>query len=431
MNLEFPDIPDLHIIPWKDVDIQWRKSIQDNLLSTQSPYYLIFPETSKALSTVIEFAYRSAWKVLVCGNGSKLSWGGLVREAQVVISTQRLNRIIDHAIGDLTVTVEAGITIAELQQALSSSNQFLPINPCYPQSATIGGIVATADTGSWRQRYGGIRDLLLGLSFVRADGVIAKAGGRVVKNVAGYDLMKLFCGSFGTLGMITQVTMRLYPLPEASTTLILQGSSKKIEEFAQAIRQSRLTPTAAEAVSTSLLTKLDFGKTEGILIRFQGMPQSIDEQKRQASQIAKNLALNFSDSQSEKEIDIWQNMMELVRQSNTEQAIVGKIGIIPSKIAQLMAKIDLLLGDIAKTSINITTGLGYIQINQDISIEKLQQLRQYCQDNFGYLIILESPVSIRQRLIPRDYNRDVKNLMIKIRDKFDEKQIFNPAVLSF
>ena len=175
------------------------------------PFYLAFPETLEALATGVKLANEFDWKILICGNGSKLSWGGLVKEAQLVISTQRLNRIIDHAIGDLTVTVEAGMTISQLQQALSPSNQFLPLNPCYPQSATIGGIVATADTGSWRQGYGGVRDLLLGLSFVRADGVIAKAGGRVVKNVAGYDLMKLFCGSFGTLGIISQVTMRLYP----------------------------------------------------------------------------------------------------------------------------------------------------------------------------------------------------------------------------
>ena len=179
------------------------------------------------------------------------------------------------------------------------------------------------------------------------------------------------------------------------------------------------------------MTKLGFGKTEGLLIRFQGMPQSIDEQKNQASQIAKNLDLKISGSQSEKEKDIWQNMMKLVHQSDSEQAIVCKIGIIVSKIAQLMKKIDFLLGDAAKTSINIKTGLGFIQINQEISIEKLRQLRQCCQDNFGYLIILEAPINVRQEIMAREYNPDIVNLMDKIREKFDKKQIFNPTVLSF
>ena len=430
MSVELSDIPDLNPIPWENIDIQWKKHLQNDIQSPQPPHYFAFPETPNALATAIKLANESDWKVLICGNGSKLSWGGLVKEAQLVISTQRLNRIIDHAIGDLTVTVEAGMTVAELQQALSPSNQFLPLDPCYSESATIGGIIATMDAGSWRQGYGGVRDLLLGLTFVRADGVIAKAGGRVVKNVAGYDLMKLFCGSFGTLGIITQVTIRLYPIPESSTTLIMQGSLPKVEAFAQAIRQSRLTPTAAEMVSNRLLTTLGFEKAEGLLIRFQGMNQSIDEQKRQVSQIAKNLDLKISHCQQEKEISIWQNLMELTRQSHSMPAIICKIGIIPHKIAKLITKINILLGEDTKTTINVSTGLGYLQINQEISIDSLRQLRNYCQENQGYLSILEAPIKIRKEIIPWEYNQDIKKIMIKIRERFDKKQIFNPSILS-
>ena len=430
MSVELSGIPGLNPIPWENIDIQWKKHLQNHIQSLQPPHYFVFPETPIALASAIKLANESNWQVLICGNGSKLSWGGLVKEAQLVISTQRLNRIIDHAIGDLTVTVEAGMTIAELQKTLIPSNQFLPLDPCYPESATIGGIIATMDAGNWRQGYGGVRDLLLGLSFVRADGVIAKAGGRVVKNVAGYDLMKLFCGSFGRLGIITQATIRLYPNPDSSTTLILQGSLPKVEAFAQIIRQSRLTPTAAEMVSNSLLINLGFEKTEGLLIRFQGMDQSIEEQKRQVSQIAKNLDLKISHSQSEKEISVWQKIMQLTRQSHSKPTIICKIGIIPNQIAKLITQINILLGEDTNATVNVSTGLGYLQINQEISIEHLRQLRNYCQENQGYLTILEAPIKIRQEIIPWKYNHDTKQIMVKIKEKFDKKQIFNPSIFS-
>jgi glycolate oxidase FAD binding subunit len=122
-----------------------------------------------------------------------------------------MQQLIEHAVGDLTVTVEAGMQFAHLQAQLAKLGQFLALDPDFPQSATMGGIVATASTGSLRQRYGSVRDQLLGINFVRADGQVASAGGRVVKNVAGYDLMKLFTGAYGTLGAISSVTFRVHP----------------------------------------------------------------------------------------------------------------------------------------------------------------------------------------------------------------------------
>ncbi len=121
--------------------------------------------------------------------------------------------------------MQAGLKLADLQAFLAPSGQFLPLDPSYADNATIGGIIATADAGTWRQRYGGVRDLILGFSFIRHDGEIAKAGGRVVKNVAGYDMMKLFTGSYGTLGIIDQITLRLYPETANSETLIITGNS--------------------------------------------------------------------------------------------------------------------------------------------------------------------------------------------------------------
>ena len=183
-----------------DLDnIQVKKAISPGNL----PNCIVYPQTQSQLAEVIAEAYRNKWRVLPCGNGSKLKWGGLAENIDIVVSTKSLNKVINHAVGDLTLTVEAGVKFTDIQATLAKHNQILALNPTEPHLATIGGIIATGDTGSLRQRYGSVRDQLLGVTFVRADGQIARAGGRVVKNVAGYDLMKLFTGSYGTLSIIT------------------------------------------------------------------------------------------------------------------------------------------------------------------------------------------------------------------------------------
>jgi glycolate oxidase FAD binding subunit len=185
--------PQTEISHWEQLNPDLQSQITRAIRNDQPSYWLA-PSTVEDLSQIVSHAAQIKSPMLLCGNSSKLGWGGLVKQADFVLSTQKLNRILDHAIADLTVTVEAGVKLSDLQAFLQPHRQFLPIDPSYPEQATIGGIVATADSGSWRQRYGGIRDLVLGCSIVRWDGKVAKAGGKVVKNVAGYDLMKLLLG---------------------------------------------------------------------------------------------------------------------------------------------------------------------------------------------------------------------------------------------
>ena len=199
------------VFAWDTLTETQRSPILQATLPGSLVSHLVYPSTPEALAAVMTYADQQGLRVLPCGKGSKLHWGGLAEKINLVISTERLNRLVDHAIGDLTVTAEAGIKFSDLQELLRKSGQFLAIDPHYPDQATLGGILSTADTGALRHRYNSVRDMVLGLSFVRSDGQLVKAGGRVVKNVAGYDLMKLFTGAYGTLGIITQVTLRVYP----------------------------------------------------------------------------------------------------------------------------------------------------------------------------------------------------------------------------
>ena len=260
----------------------------------------------------------------------KLAGAILVEAVDIVVSTERINKLIDHAVGDLTVTIEAGMKFYELQSILATANQFLAIDPAVQQNATIGGIIATANTGSFRQRYGSVRDQLLGISFVRADGEIARAGGRVVKNVAGYDLMKLFTGSYGSLGIITEVTFRVYPTQQSSETVLLTGDADGISTAATTLRASALTPTQADLLSAQLVSDLNLGSNLGLIVRFQNIPESVAEQSNRLLEVGKKLGLEGAKFSESEENNLWKRLQEQIYFTNTYAPIVCKIGILPS-----------------------------------------------------------------------------------------------------
>src|SRR4028119_97792 len=159
-----PIVGESAIYNWENLKPVWQKRITSVNAPENFPSSIVYPKTTEELKSVISCAHSQNWRILPCGNGSKLGWGGVGKNVDLVVSTEHLNRIIEHAVGDLTVTVEAGVKFADLQEILLKTGQFLPLEPAYPLDATIGGIIATADSGSLRHRYGGVRDMLLGIS---------------------------------------------------------------------------------------------------------------------------------------------------------------------------------------------------------------------------------------------------------------------------
>ena len=412
------------LIELSNADVYWQTKIDQAVIEAKSPIWLVFPRTTNALATIVKQASQQHWRILVCGNGSKLNWGNLSQDLQLVISTQKCDRLIEHAVGDLTVTVEAGMKLADLQAQLRSHNQFLPIDPTYPQTATLGGIVATADTGSWRQRYGGIRDLLLGLSFVRADGEIAKAGGRVVKNVAGYDLMKLFTGAYGTLGLIAQLTFRTYPLIATSQTLLLTGEAKQIAQATQTIRNSSLTPTAMDLLSAAVVTQLGLGTDIALIVRWQTIPESIKQQIEQVRAIAQQLNLTTSDYQAQAEIELWQKSAAITNIPHAETTIICKIGIAPTAAVDFLQLKQVTEGNIA-VRVHASKGIGQLQLNST-ECQVISEMRSYCQKNYGFLTILDAPKSIKRQIDIWGYTGNALNTMQAIKNQFDPQNILNP-----
>jgi glycolate oxidase FAD binding subunit len=219
----------------------------------QPARFVAAPASTQEAGALLRAAAELNMSVVPRGTGSRIDWGLRPRSCDLIVDTRRLDAIIEHAAGDLVVRVEAGVRLDDLQDKLAAEGQRLALDP--PGRSTIGGLTATGVAGPLRFRYGAPRDLLIGITVVRADGIVAKAGGKVVKNVAGYDLGKLFAGSYGTLGLITEATFRLHPRPAAAAWITLDcPDPATAESAARAMAGSPLAPSAIELdwPSTSL-----------------------------------------------------------------------------------------------------------------------------------------------------------------------------------
>lgn len=410
-------------------EVCWQERVEKAVAPGTKIDCTVYPNTQEELAAVIEATRNNRWGVLPAGSGSKLDWGGLVKldpanppgaGAIAAVSTARLNRLVEHAVGDLTVTAEAGMKFADLQQILAAAGQFLPIDPAYPQQATLGGIVATADAGSLRHRYRGVRDLLLGMTFVRSDGKIAVAGGQVVKNVAGYDLMKLFTGAYGTLGVISQVTFRVYPLPESSGTVVLTGEVNALSQTAQILLSSALTPSAIDLLSPQLVAKLGLGKGTGLIVRFQSIAPSVKQQSARLLEVGEKLGLQGTSCCENDEHQLWQRLPETMWDSGTKSAIICKIGIRPSEAVRAINELP-----VQDALIHAGSGLGVLRF-ETATADGLLQVRRGCEAKGGFLTVLAAPADIKQQLDVWGYNGSAIDLMRRIKQQFDPENLLSP-----
>jgi glycolate oxidase FAD binding subunit len=218
----------------------------------RTPRCVVFPATVDELSRCAAAADQAGLAIIPVGNGTQLGIGRPPRQYDVALSTQRLRRVVAHEAADMTVTVQAGVTLVALNEVLATAAQRLPLDPPHPERTTIGALIATDASGPLRLSQGKVRDLLIGITVVLADGTVIKGGGRVVKNVAGYDLMKLFTGSFGTLGIIVEATFKVRPCPEHEAMFLLPAASTSAAlEMATQVLVAPLAPLYVEVLNRS------------------------------------------------------------------------------------------------------------------------------------------------------------------------------------
>ena len=351
---------------------------------------MICPEPSE-LQELVQELHQQALPWLPAGSGSRLHWGAPVHPGSGeseprLISTSRLNRLVEHCSGDFTVTVQAGMPLQTLQQELGAAGQWLAIDwpwgsgPGGEQSGTVGGLLARGLAGGLRQRYMGVRDQLIGLSLLRADGTAAKAGGKVVKNVAGYDLMRLFCGSWGSLGLITELTLRTYPLPRHRRGLLVRGSLSALEQLRRLCLQAPLMPQRLDWWSAALSGN---GQPALLLALASVSSAAIADQLDQHSQAAATLGLEMEALDSDRLLELESHS----RQGSSDWLL--QLGVKPAQAADLLA--DQALDGVA-CCLAAGVGLGMAWADAgSLPSYRVEHLRQRCRALGGQLSVLVQP----------------------------------------
>lgn len=306
----------------------------------REPEQVVFPESVEQVSELLRTASEKHLAVIPVGLGAFLHIGGIPRRYDLALCLQRLHRVVDYQPTDMTVTVEAGVTLSQVQKVLSEHGQWLPIDPPLPERATIGGLIAANLSGPSRLSQGTIRDFLIGLKVVRADGTAIKGGGRVVKNVAGYDLPKLYCGSFGTLGVTIEATFKVRPRPETQTVLLLPLLSvEKAMEVVLQLLGTELQPSFLELTNVDSLE----GKGQNIspyqlLVGFAGIAEEVSYQRIRLREIVGDGETGVQEWEKERA----QVLVSALRDfpAAGEAALRYKVSLLPAQIAAFCKTIE-------------------------------------------------------------------------------------------
>jgi glycolate oxidase FAD binding subunit len=396
-----------------------RAAVPEDAVGDVFARLVVEPGREREVAEVLRCANDEGLSVIPRGGGTKLAWGNPPTRADLILSLARLNRVVEHAWADLTVTIEAGCTMGQLQQTLSQHGQRLAIDVLRPERATVGGILSTNESGALRLRYGGLRDLVIGATLALADGTVAASGGKVVKNVAGYDLPKLATGALGTLGIITQATFRLHPVPAHAKSLTLQiESAEAIQDLVLAVLDSQLIPSALQArMGSDAMTELD--------VLFEGTEVGVDAQEAALRDLATGtLVVDASD-------DLWnarQRRWPAVDRGLPAAYAVAKLSILPTHLAYTASTVSSLAFEVAWRLVVQATGIGWLWLEgaPEALAPALAALRAALESNGGSLVVTHQPNGAA-RLDAWGNPGDALPLMRALKQQFDPKGTLNPG----
>ncbi|MBC6461912.1 FAD-binding oxidoreductase [Actinomadura sp. HBU206391] len=372
----------------------------DDAVQGVAPAHVAAPATVAEASALMRIAAEHGLAVVARGAGTRLDWGAPPRQCDLLVDTHRLDRVIEHAAGDLVVKVEAGLPLHRLGETLEASGQRLALDLPLAGS-TVGGTLATAAAGPLRLRYGTPRDLLIGVTIIRADGAVAKAGGKVVKNVAGYDLGKLVTGSYGTLGLIVEAAFRLHPLPRgrAFVTAPMAGAVAA-DEAVQALLHSAIVPSAIEVDAPA-----DGPITVGVLV--EGAPAGVTARTDTAA------ALLGTDAEVGETAPSWwgraldgQSLIELrAKPTDLSQVLKAAAG--------------------AQARGSAGNGVWQLALPAEAGAQRVAEVVDAARA-LGHAVVLTAPPEVRERLdmwgpVP------ALALMHRVKDQFDPEHRLSPG----
>jgi glycolate oxidase FAD binding subunit len=381
---------------------------------------VIEPADAAGVAAKLKWANAEGLAIAVQGAGTKQDWGAPASRADVVLSTLRLNAPVDHVAGDLVATVPAGAALDAVNDVLRREKQWLPLDPGVSHLATIGGVIATNDSGPRRHRYGTPRDLIIGIEIALADGRTAKAGGRVVKNVAGYDLSKLLCGSLGSLAVITSATFKLSPLAPVSYTLVATvGDAATLGALALAIAAAPLSPSTIEIQSPP----------HRLLIRFETSPVAAERQTAAASGVCAAHGATAEILSGEAEADAWRAHE---RHVSSASGTVVKLAILPTDVAEMLARVErLAAGQGVEYAAVGRAALGviFVRLGGDLSQQSaiVTNLRGDATARNGSAVLLSAPPDLKARLGAWGPIGDAAPIMRAVKSRFDPRGTLNPG----
>ncbi len=371
---------------------------------------MLLPETIESAAAELAAAGAAGETLRLRGGGTKLGWG-IPAPAERELSTERLDGLLEHNTGDLTAIVQAGMPLDRLARELADAGQMLALDPPVEHDggrATLGGVLATADSGPLAHRYGRPRDLVLGLTVALADGTIARAGGKVIKNVAGYDLGKLFCGSFGTLGLILDVSVRLHPRPARRATAV--GAASDPDTLGRAARRLAASPLELEALDVAWR-----GGRGGVLAACAGA-----DPRRRATRAAELLRAEGMEAVDVVEDDraLWARQRAGQRSA---KAAIARVATTPSALPAVLRATDEAGGTLVGRA---TLGLSWIELEP----EGVARLRGSVAATLpeAAVVLLDAPAELRGEAWGPPGGSLA--LMRAIKARFDPARTCNPGV---
>jgi glycolate oxidase FAD binding subunit len=370
------------------------------------------PSSSEEAGEVLRAAGAHGRPVRIRGGGTK-SWGRPGEPPQVEVSTERLNRVVEHNEGDLTAVFQAGVPLTRAQATLAEAGQMVALDPPFGRAdrATIGGVVATGDSGPLRHRYGAPRDLILGITVALSDGTVARAGSKVIKNVAGYDLAKLFAGSFGTLGLIVEVVMRLHPRPPETVTAV--GASDDPDALADAAAAVAHSQFGAECLDVSWI-----GEHGEVMARFVGAaPEAGARQVVNLMQQA-GLEARLADDDD----DLWDR--QRARQRSADGAVLRVSGLASELPRVLRSARDAGASMVGRAGL----GLSWMTVGGGDVPELVSAIEDVRRRLHPFpCVLLDAPAEVREKVEVWG-DGDALALMRRVKARFDGHGVCNPGI---
>lgn len=379
-----------------------------------SPAVLVRPGSASQVCNCLRLCAEAEASVVPAGMMSWLDCGNPLRSADVVLSLARMNRIIEYSPADLTAVVEAGLGLGEFNQMVQPNKQWLPLDPPGARISSLGAIAACASSGPLRLGFGTPRDYVIGLRLAHADGTESKSGGKVVKNVAGYDMNKLYVGSFGTLAVITELILKLRPLAEKSATAVIRA--RDLLELARRIRHSELQPSSLFLAGGQLI-----GPTR-LLVRFIENSAAVSYQLDRLKELVGDGQIEQLEAAPEQ--SAWAEIADLDRLA--ENAL--RVSVKPSVAGQLYLKLS---AEFRSGAIAADLGIGVIRIAFDADLDRaawlIASLRSEARALGGSLFVERAHPEVKSQVDAWGEVGRAERLMREIKDKFDPKRILNPG----